>query len=330
MKTLSFAAVALVFCASFASAQPSSIWAKAKKPTQAELDYAHERASFFYQDAESEGGPQGPRGGLAIVSLESARALLERVGAASSDDLRLRFDLARVLQRLNRYEDVIKVLVPTLALAPQHVRAEEGWFELAICDARLGKHQDEEQAYLAALELEDDPYGRSVILANLAEARMQLHHLDAAKEAAEQSIELRPDAALTHWTLAVIEDRNGNPFGALTEARVASSLDPNFDELLSPEVFFEPEYEVHWYVGLGELSHAATASTDNDTMNGMSASQMHLMHALEEFDRFVKDAPLTDPYRPRAVEHVLQIEGMLKLTPKPKPLPTPKPPKPKP
>ena len=298
-------------------AAASTVWERARDATQGERDYAHvyaigqEREADLFDALASAGGePSGFDRARAVLARENARAVLERFGARSSDDLRLRFDLGRVLARLQRCDEARLLLQSALRAAPNDPGASTAWFDLAICDARLGLRAEEERAYVAALDLADDPTERAVLFGNLAEARMGLGDLEGAIGAADLALAVAPDAVLVRWTLAVIRDRAGDSFGALEEARLAIGLDPDYAGLRSPAVFFEPDYEVHWYEGLGEIAHARAEPPKTE------AWELHLFAALHAFDAYVQAAPPTDRWRTRAIERERDVERMLGITAK--------------
>ena len=309
-----------------------SIWeraAEATTTTAEDLDFAHKYAAERWHAAnelEAEARSLGAvdpdiarlRRGAALRELQAGRAVLDRFGAATSKDARVRYDLGLLLVRLDEWERAVPVLSGALATSPDSGRAPDAWFSLAICQAHLGRRDLEEQAYVDALAIADDPDFRAITYANLAESRMGLGKLDEAVEAAESSLALYPDSALTRWTLAVIRDRQGDAYGALTESKRAIALDPFYLQLESPEVFFDPEWDLHWYRGLGELAHAEALQGDD--------RKMRLLSAMYEFDLYTGQAPDTDPWKPRALDHIARIEKTLALSPKPpgSPLPRPK------
>ena len=298
-------------------ASASTVWDRARDATQSERDYAHvyaigqEREADLYEALANAGSePSGFDRARAVLARENARDVLERFGARNSDDLRLRFDLGRVLARLERCDEARLLLQSALRAAPDEPNTSAAWFDLAICDARLGLRSEEERAYLSALDLADDPPERAVLFGNLAEARMGLGNLEGALEAADFALGLAPDAVLVRWTLAVIHDRAGDSFGALEEARLAIGADPDYARLRSPGVFFDPEYEVRWYEGLGEIAHALAEPPKT------AAWELHLFTALHAFHLYVQAAPLTDRWRARAIERAHDLERTLGLTTK--------------
>lgn len=302
-------------------ARASSIWDRAIDPTLADRDYAHRFATEKEHEAEELDREADHAASLsstmaeedhrprvnAMLAREAARAILERFGAATSADLRLRLDLGRILARLQQFPEARDVLLGALDKAPSDPRASSAWFEVAICDAHLGKRDEEARAYESALALADDPDERALLFANLAEARMSLGKLDDARTAAETSLELVPELVLSRWTLAVILDRAGDGFAALEQAKLCIAGDPDFARLHEPGVFFEPGYEVHYYQGLGELAHARALSPKSPDW------EFHLFAALHEFTLYATKAAPDDRWRKRAEEHVLLIEQTLNL-----------------
>ncbi len=298
-----------------AEAKPVSMWddpAAKSLPPPSELAFAHAWAMELVQSALSEGGLHGPHAGEANALLVNARALLVRYGAETSNDARLRLDLGRVLVELADYSRAVPVLEGALALAGDaHPGAEDAWFSLAISHAHLGQRDREVAAYLRALPLEDSPYGRHVVLGNLAEARMGLGQLDLALEAGEEALQIDPDSTLVRWTMAVIRDRAGDGWGALEDAKQAIATDPSFSQLESPDVFFEPSWEVHWYRALGEQAWAEKSTDEIDR-------ELHLLAAIQAFDKYLQQAWPSDRYRKLAAAHVLRLEQQLGLAaPKP-------------
>jgi tetratricopeptide (TPR) repeat protein len=321
------AAVASVFVAVIAIApvaSASSIWDRVIDPTYADRDYAHRFAAEREQEAEEldyeadvatalfqDEETFHRKRALAVLLRDSARDILERFGAATSSDVRLRFDLGQILSHVPQaYAHAREVLLGALKVAPNDPRAASAWFQVAICDAKLEKRDEEAKAYLAALALEDDPAQRALLLGNLAEARMSVGDLDGARDAAETSVQLHP-IDLVRYTLGVILDRAGDEYGAIEQVKLATS-GVNFLGLLrQPGVFFEPEYELSYYEALGFL--AAARSLPPKSSDWM----LDFLEALKAFDFYVQHATPGDRWRARAEDHIARIEATLNLkTPK--------------
>ncbi len=331
MKTLRWlAALPFALCAAStpvrADAAPS-IWEKAKekpKPpldlrdalTQLSVDEVHRQAGTLYTLAMR----KPSRDPLAISWLSGARTLLEENGAATSPDVRLRYDLGLVLARAHHCVEAVKVLDSALKMAPEHTFAEDGWFELAICSALLGNHVEEERAYLGALKVTDSHSRRATIYSNLSESRMAQGKIAAAIDAAETSIELEPDHPAASWNLAILRDRADEPAAALEAARHALEYDPELEGLTGDGVFFEPEYEREWYLALSELALAEREKGESRTM--------HLMAALARYQLWLEAAAPDDRFRTRALENVARLEKQLKLKSGAKPMGLPPLPKP--
>jgi hypothetical protein len=78
------------------------------------------------------------------------------------------------------------------------------------------------------------------------------------------------------WGLAVALDRSGDRVGGEREARFAHELSRSIgkpDLLRSPDVFFVPSYEVHWYEGLGATALAKQATSGSDIVRLWRAAE---------------------------------------------------------
>jgi len=69
---------------------------------------------------------------------------------------------------------------------------------------------------------------------------------------------------------------------------------------------------VHFYQGVGELAQARGMPPKTTDW------EFHLFGALHEFTLYATQAPLTDRWRARAEDHVIQIELTLNLKTPPK------------
>jgi tetratricopeptide (TPR) repeat protein len=240
---------------------PPSQWDLAKDP--AEL----ERYKLHVHVVELLHPPQQPgyESGLGYLLAERARAELEQASAATSPDVRLRFDLGEAYSELKRYQQVIDVLRPALAMAPRDSSTSTAWWLLGLAYAKLDRTAEERDAYDAFLEVALSD--RFTARLNRAEAEMRLGNLDAAVAGYEDVIDRFESSlaayedwrtlVLARWGLAVALDRNGDPSRAEREAAIAATEDPSEEIIGDPEgVFFVPEYERDWYFGLGRAEHA--------------------------------------------------------------------------
>ncbi len=195
----------------------------------------------------------------------AAKAKLERAGAATSPDVRLRFDLGLVYFVLQEYERAAKVLEGALAMAPDHPAAEEAWLRLAFACGHVGDHACERRSYVEVLRLVTEEPSRATPTLNLAETEMHLGNLREAIEGYREALRLagrtpsRDTAPLAVWGLAVALDRSGDRVSGEKEARFARELEKSSGVrslLRSTNVFFVPAYEIHWYEGLGASAEA--------------------------------------------------------------------------
>lgn len=222
----------------------------------------------------------------------AAKAKLERAGAATSADPRLRYDLGLVTFVLQDYDGAVRALRSALAFAPDHPAAEEAWLRLAFACGHVGDHACERDAYVHVLALVTEEPQRATPTLNLAETEMHLGNLREAVEGYREALRLaertpsRDTAPLAVWGLAVALDRSGDHVTAEKEARFARSLERSSGMrglLRSSNVFFVPSYEIHWYEGLGA---AADARAEADAERAVSLWRS----AEQSFEAYVRAA----------------------------------------
>ncbi len=243
---------------------PPSRWDRARDPAVGDAWDLHARVREFLAPLP------GEVPGLRELRLQQARTELEAADAKESADVRLRFDLGQVYEELRHDQQAIDVLKPALALAPDHSASADAWIELAFAYARLDRSREERDAYDAYLARMPDESGRATALLNRAEAEMRLGNLEDAVQGYRDACDaaslfgrLFDTWVLARWGLAVALDRSGDATGAEREALLASQMDPvesiiDSKEMcgVSPCVFFVPEYERDWYLGLGRAERA--------------------------------------------------------------------------
>jgi tetratricopeptide (TPR) repeat protein len=230
------------------------LWDAARQPRLVRDVRALREAERAFLHARVVGGPG------ALLLMQEAERILERVDAASSPDPRVRFFYGRLLGHAGKDERAVKTLRDAIALAPNHPSVGEAMFALAVSLARLGRPQEEIAAYDAWLKREPSREHRAIGLSNQAEAFMVAGRLDDAVHAYRLAVDLAQDNALAHWGLAVALDRSGDPAGAIHEASVALTFDPDAKELNGPNVFFVPPRDRFWYRALGAMARANSVS----------------------------------------------------------------------
>jgi tetratricopeptide (TPR) repeat protein len=236
-RALAALAVALAMASASARAEtPPTVWDAVRTPGSRAAYQVHLAVRdlllqhSFVEEALRHG--QVDRVLVGRAFLEQARLLLLSSDAETSPDVRLRFDLGLVLQRLGAHRQAADVLGAALKHAPEHPAADEAWLAYALALANLGRTEEEREAYQRYLALATEESRRVTPLLNLAEAEMRLGNL---REAVEGYREVRALASrfnagdadvLAAWGLAVALDRSGDDMGAARVAREAMHLDP--------------------------------------------------------------------------------------------------------
>jgi tetratricopeptide (TPR) repeat protein len=271
---------------------PPSVWDLAKDPAERERWALHVRIErLLHGHAADDVLPSEQRRDDEL-RLEAARAMLEDAGAARSPDVRLRFDLGIVYERLataqgrnDLYQRVVDILAPALEAVPDHPAATFALEALVETYAKLDRPLEEvsvSRRYIARLP---DDRSRALTMMNMGEAEMRLGRLDDALGTFRSVLQIcgtLPNSsarnstyALTLWDLAVALDRGGDARAAIDEATKAEQL--TWDELGplglprsvtgwdairdQQNVFFVPDWEREWYLALGD---AAAATVEQD------------------------------------------------------------------
>ncbi|HEY3593620.1 MAG TPA: tetratricopeptide repeat protein [Polyangiaceae bacterium] len=247
------AAGAFLSASAHAQEHAPTLWERALDPARSEAErQAHREAQLYFADAQQ----QRSTSQLGQEQISKAMHVLDEVHADTSPDVRLRFDAGYALSMLGEYDRAAPVLESALRDGPDHPRATEGYFQVAICYAKQYRPEEEIQAYDEFLRRETDSGSRAQALSNRGEAQMLIGRLTPAIADYRASLVLEPDSPLTHWGLAVALDRNGDMPGALTEANTAITYDPLDQRLESSDVFFMPPYDRYWYEGIGAMARA--------------------------------------------------------------------------
>jgi tetratricopeptide (TPR) repeat protein len=277
MVTVVLVALACLASSSLAIADtPPSHWDRARDPRIGEDWDLHFRVSAFLWSSPRESEDER------IRKREAAESWLEEGHAESSPDVRLRFDLGEIYEYLKHYVRAVEVLEQALKMEPDHPAATSAWSSLASAYAHLDRSHDELGAYDAFLARTSSVTGRATVLGNRAEAEMRLGHLDESILGYKDAIAVAESISglrslfiadvLARWGLAVALDRSGDATAGAREAALAAQLDPGHggnwpagsiigndfgDDVV---VFFVPDYELFYYLGLGMAEHAKQAT----------------------------------------------------------------------
>jgi tetratricopeptide (TPR) repeat protein len=254
---------------------------------------------------------------------------LEEAHAESSPDVRLRFDLGEMYQDLEHYSKAIEVLEPALGMAPDHPAAAQAWSSIASAYAHLDRSAEEIAAYDAVLARTMNVAERANVLGNRAEAEMRLGHLEEAIAGYRDAIAVAGSVSgrtslvasyvLAHWGLAVALDRSGDTSAGAREAELAVQLDPGrnwpkgtiiANDSGDPdlEVYFVPDYEVFYYLGLGmaEVAKQAGGPTAASLWGKTATMWATYISGAELWEQRHKD--LHDRWMPRARVHFAKAE----------------------
>jgi tetratricopeptide (TPR) repeat protein len=282
--------------ASNGTAHAPTVWERAADPARGTAEHVHRSVEKLLAEAEALRWHTP----MAEERLTLALHLLEGADAIDSADLRLRFDLGRVLSLLGEDERAAAALENSLRTAPDDPQAADAYFKLAVSYARLGRPSEEIAAYDEYLRRETNPVDRAIALSNRAESRMVEGDLTQAVVDYRASIALSADNVLAHWGLAVALDRTGDRAGGLNEAKIAIGYDP-LDQLLGDRstVFFVPPYDRYWYEGLGAMARA-------EMIDDPGTSILWWETAMAKWSEYAAAASEHDRWVPLAKQHKTQ------------------------
>jgi tetratricopeptide (TPR) repeat protein len=261
-----------------------------------------------------------------LVDLQAALTHFDRAIALRPEDPRGHYLRGRALVRGKvRIDEAIESLHRARRLDPAGDIEEDVSFELGIAltiaGERSGARALEEALawYEKNLTLAVVPSARSVTLSNSAEILMRLGRLSEAIDRYEAALaEIRIDdpggamsRTLAHYGMAVALDRDDQRTRALEVMRQGWGEDPNRADphrvcgtLSEPErnfVFFVPEHDIFYYVGL-QLEARAAAETDADIRRSL------LEAAASSWREFLASGGAAGPWARQAREHAAQID----------------------
>lgn len=182
--------------------------------------------------------------------------------------------------------------------------AADAWFSLATAEGKLGRREAERAAYTRAIALEWQPEAQAMFASNRAESSMASGDLRAAIADYRLALSLGRSGvtrALALWGLAVASERDGDLPTALGLAREAAAFrfgpPARFTLALDlPNVYFEPEYEEHYYRALAEMAEAEAQARPEDARSRLQTASLlwslYLENARRNQDRWLSNAEL--------------------------------------
>lgn len=193
-------------------------------------------------------------------------------------------------------------LQQALERAPDSPLAADAWFSLATAEGKLGRREAERAAYTRAMALEWQPETLAMFASNRAESSMASGDLRTAISDYRLALSLGRSGvtrALALWGLAVATERDGDLPTALGLAREAAGFrfgPPNRFMLALdlPNVYFEPEYEEHYYRALAEMAEAEAQPRADDARSRLQTAallwSLYLENARRNQDRWLTNA----------------------------------------
>ena len=294
------AAVTLLMLARAAHAEPT-LWQRALDPGAQARSHARLRAEqLFDQATDARADPET----LQDLSLGSA-ALMELSGGARRDPWQAVL-LGRVLldARPGREQEAIALIESGLSALPDSDFKRASLFDVGLGAMLSGDMDHATRAFTAALALAWDPDYRASIHRNRGKARMLSGHLLEAVADFRAAVRLARGVevmALSRFGLGVALERSGDYPQAMQEiARgVAIRLPvppyPSESVLDLPTLRWVPEYDVHYFRALAEMSEAETA--DSSALAGE-----HYLAALESWEQYLPAAEAqADRFLPNAL-----------------------------
>jgi len=266
-------------------ARAQTIWDIARQPGLRNIRHDVAAEQFFVDMASGE--PERAR-------LLVARVRYERLLERAPDDPDVLQGLADVLSHSGP-EHLLRARALVLRareVAVDVSQESSALFLLGIVETRRHDFAAAVEAYRALLRMRSGAGRRGSALCNLAESYLTLRQLEPAIENYLACTEVLPQEAMGFWGLASAYDRDSRLPEARRAAAQAVDLDPHFDDaefdggLSGPTNFFEPPYELHYYVALG--LEAAGRPAD----------------ALARWQRYLDEGGRAGPWAARAQHHI--------------------------
>lgn len=269
-------------------------WERTADPGRAEFERAYREGVRLLDPARGEGR------GASTAAREAAEAAFRRAIAASPKRPDGWFGLARTIDDVpGREEDAVSAYGKARELAPPDWDSgAEIAMGLGVLFSKLGRFEESVDEYEHVFRARMSDRGRSVALANSAEALMALGRLSEAIERYRRAAEAAPGDAEAQvgarWGLCVALDRDEQIAKAAEIARQALAVDSQIAYFGRANVFFVPEGDEHYYRALAH-EHAGHPDT-----------------SIDHWRRFLERLPAS-PWAYRAKQHLAALEAADKV-----------------
>jgi tetratricopeptide (TPR) repeat protein len=313
----SCAAAFLLFgWAAVAEAEPT-LWQRAKDPGAAVHARARLRAEQLFEQAnDARDDPE------LVQALSAGSAALLELGGGRRDPWQAVL-LGRVLldTRPGREAEAVRLIESGLAALPDTDFKRASLFDVGLGSMLSGDMEHAVRAFTGALALAWDPDYRASTHRNRGKAQMLAGHLSESVSDFRAAVALARGVevmALSHFGLGVALERSGDyPQGMLEIARgVAVRLPappyPSDSVLDLPMLRWIPEYDVHYFRGLAEMTEATR------TFAEPAAARVHWELALESWEQYLPAAEASrDRFLANAQRHAKRCAEALQRLERP-------------
>jgi tetratricopeptide (TPR) repeat protein len=279
---------------------PPNAWDAAKVPGTRQAWVLHVRVERMLNRSHNDDEVVADPRLDAELRLEAARSMLEEADAVHSADVRLRYDLGLVYYelgerqgRMDLYQKAIDVMAPAVDAHPDDPATTVALSSLVYAYAKLNRPKEELATWRRYIPRLVDDASRVVAMMNMGEAEMRLGYLDDALATFREVMRIcgtLPNTTgvgstyvLALWDLAVALDRSGDPGQAIVSASRAAKMavigssgrTMTGGELIArdPGVFFVPDWERQWYLGLLATAEAREAKDARDAAGEWAAAE---------------------------------------------------------
>ncbi len=292
-----------------APAPAADLWERAADPDSVEAmasvtaaEALVRTASRAARDAQWMGDPAPDSELFLRPALDEYVRALEH----TPDDIATLAEAGALAERLGDHARARSYITHALAVRPEGPDTPRLLFDLALVDTREGDYTSARDDYLRELLYPIESSERAVVLGNLADTYVSLVDLPHAEEAYTHCVAVSPGYALGWLGLAVTYDRDGRADAAEAARQALHTGADILREINSPYVFFVPEYDRAYYVGMAW--EAIARALDASDFIGAQRVVLARESANAAWQTYLRDAPPSDPWRHRVRAHLAAVQ----------------------